>query len=79
MRKLLTLLFAVAVSFLVDSSLMAVFAAEQEYRNDDGSNKKLPWFKLVNGQFPPEGSAHYIQGELIKIDHPERTTSKVNS
>ena len=68
MRKLFTLLITVAVS----SSLMTAMAAEPQYRTDDGANKKLPWFKLVSGQFPPEGSAHYIQGELIKIDHPER-------
>ena len=68
MRKLLTLLITVAVS----SSLMTAMAAEPQYRTDDGTDKKLPWFKLVRGQFPPEGSAHRIQGELIKIDHPER-------
>lgn len=68
MRKLFTLLITVVVS----SSLMTAMAAEPQYRTDGGTNKKLPWFKLVSGQFPPEGSAHYIQGELIKIDHPER-------
>ena len=68
MRNLLKLLFAVAVGV----SLMTANAAELEFRTDDGTNKKLPWFKLDSGQFPPEGSAHYIQGELIKIDQPER-------
>ncbi len=68
MRILLNLLFAVAVV----GRLMTANAAEPEFRTDDGADKKLPWFKLVSGQFPPEGSAHYIQGELIQIDHPER-------
>ncbi|MFM7056675.1 MAG: hypothetical protein ACKO2P_07095 [Planctomycetota bacterium] len=30
------------------------------------------WYQLVDGRFPPEGSAHKISGELIRIDHPER-------
>lgn len=34
---------------------------------------KMPdWFKLVDTQFPPEGSAHAISGELIHVDHLER-------
>lgn len=53
------------------------------YRTDaDGpSNKKvlrpdgkpLEWFKLVDGEFPPEGSGHAISGELIFVEHPKRT------
>ncbi len=42
------------------------------FRTDERRDKSLPWFKPVNGQFPPEGSAHYISGELIKVDHTER-------
>ena len=52
------------------------------YRTDaDGpSNKKvlrpdgkpLEWFSLVEGEFPPEGSAHAISGELIFVEHPKR-------
>ena len=30
------------------------------------------WFQLVDGQFPPEGSAHAVSGELIAVDHLER-------
>ncbi len=33
---------------------------------------KPDWFQLVDGQFPPEGSAHAITGELIQVDHLER-------
>ncbi|MEA3209874.1 MAG: hypothetical protein QOE70_2931 [Chthoniobacter sp.] len=53
------------------------------YRTDaDGpSNKKvlrpdgkpLEWFQLVDGEFPPEGSAHAITGELVLVEHPQRT------
>ena len=32
----------------------------------------LQWFQLVDGEFPPEGSAHAISGELIYVDHLER-------
>ncbi len=39
----------------------------------DGGDDSLPWFELVDGQFPPEGSAHSITGELIGMDHLERT------
>lgn len=52
--------------------LTNVGAGESEYRTDGDANTKLPWFKLVNGQFPPEGSSHSIQGELIRMDHAER-------
>jgi hypothetical protein len=30
------------------------------------------WYQLVDGQFPPAGSAHAISGELIQVDHLER-------
>ena len=33
---------------------------------------KPDWFQLVEGQFPPEGSAHAVSGELIDVDHLER-------
>lgn len=43
-----------------------------EYRTDKNNNEKLEWFVPIKGEFPPEGSAHYIKGELIWMDHPER-------
>ena len=43
-----------------------------KFRTDDGADKSLPWFALVDGQFPPENSAHAISGELIQVDHLER-------
>jgi 6-phosphogluconolactonase (cycloisomerase 2 family) len=33
---------------------------------------KPDWYQLVEGQFPPEGSAHAVSGELMKVDHLER-------
>lgn len=45
---------------------------EDKFRTDNG-NEKLPWFQLVEGEFPPEDSAHYFSGELIRVDHLERT------
>lgn len=32
----------------------------------------LQWYQLVEGQFPPEGSAHAVSGELMFVDHLER-------
>ncbi|MFT5468312.1 MAG: hypothetical protein ACI8UO_003421 [Verrucomicrobiales bacterium] len=53
--------------------IAAAFADEPAaFRTDEGSDKTLPWFKPVEGEFPPEGSAHYITGELLKVDHFER-------
>ena len=65
------------------SALLLHGADAPAYRTDaDGpSNKKvlrpdgkpLEWFQLVDGEFPPEGSAHAISGELIFVEHPKRT------
>jgi len=33
---------------------------------------KPDWYQLVDGEFPPEGSAHAVSGELIQVDHLER-------
>ncbi|HBJ35278.1 MAG TPA: hypothetical protein DDZ51_11100 [Planctomycetaceae bacterium] len=42
------------------------------FRTDANKDKTLPWYSLVDGEFPPEGSAHAISGELIRVDHLER-------
>jgi hypothetical protein len=39
---------------------------------DPKPGDKPDWFQLVEGQFPPEGSAHAVAGELIHADHLER-------
>jgi len=41
-------------------------------RKVERDGKPLEWFQLVEGEFPPEGSAHAISGELIQVDHLER-------
>lgn len=43
-----------------------------KFRTDDNPDKSLPWFQLVEGEFPPENSGHAISGELIRVDHLER-------
>lgn len=63
--------------------LAVALAAAQErkpFRTDaDGPSKKVKgkdvgpkWFQLVDGKFPPDGSAHAISGELIRVDPLER-------
>ncbi|MDQ3625146.1 MAG: hypothetical protein M3463_22160, partial [Verrucomicrobiota bacterium] len=49
------------------------FLGAAEPFRTDGGDEKLPWFQLEPGEFPPEGSAHYIAGELIAFDHINRT------
>ncbi len=53
---------------------VSAFADEQpgKFRADDNPDKSLPWYQPVKGTFPPAGSAHYIKGELIWVDHAER-------
>ncbi len=42
------------------------------YRTDASQDKSLSWFQPVPGEFPPEDSAHYVSGDLIGVDYPER-------
>lgn len=39
----------------------------------DGTEVSLPWYQLQPGVFPPEGSAIAVSGELIEMDHLNRT------
>ncbi len=43
-----------------------------EKRNSKDTSGKPDWFLPVEGEFPPEGSAHAISGELVQVDHLER-------
>src|SRR4029078_308374 len=47
---------------------------EEKRKNpkDRQPSDKPDWFQLVEGEFPPEGSAHGVSGELIALDHLER-------
>ncbi len=48
--------------------------ADEKKKNpkDKKPDDKPDWYQLVGGQFPPEGSAHAVSGELMKVDHLER-------
>jgi hypothetical protein len=48
--------------------------ADEKKKNpkDKKPDDKPDWYQLVEGQFPPEGSAHAVSGELMKVDHLER-------
>ena len=53
--------------------------ADGHYKPDElkklkskNKDEVLQWYQLVDGQFPPEGSAHAISGELTLVDHLER-------
>ena len=43
-----------------------------EKRDPKNKGAKPEWYQPVEGQFPPEGSAHAISGELRFVDHLER-------
>lgn len=47
-------------------------AAEPAFRTD-GGDASLPWYQVEPGVFPPEGSGHAVSGELIEMDHVNRT------
>ena len=61
----LSLALAAAVSSFV--ILVSSFATAAD------GDKKPTTYQIQPGQFPPEGSAHYIAGELIQMDHVNRT------
>lgn len=75
MRLLIPFLLSVALLHAEDKPKFRTDAdgpvrANKKYAKDENA---LPdWYQLVEGQFPPEGSAHAVSGELIRIDHLER-------
>lgn len=46
--------------------------ANQPKRNPKDKSGPPDWYQVVEGQFPPVGSAHAISGELIFVDYTER-------
>jgi len=48
--------------------------ADEKKRNPKDKNAAAApeWYQPVEGQFPPEGSAHAVSGELMLVDHLER-------
>ena len=70
---LLTLSFLVAQEaprFRTDADGPAVADGGKKKGKDKGTS--LEWYQLIDGKFPPAGSAHAISGELMRIDHLER-------
>jgi len=73
MRFLVTILFSFAgilaaadkPAFRTDAEGPAALKVERD-------GKPLKWFQPVDGEFPPEDSAHAISGELIHVNHLER-------
>lgn len=62
--KTLVFFFAIAASLHAEEPL--------PFRTDTSPDTSLEWFQLVEGKFPPAGSAHAISGELIQCDHRNR-------
>lgn len=65
----------IPIPLLFFGAIIATAIADEapKFRTDDGADKSLPWFQPVEGEFPPENSAHYVSGELVGVDHLERT------
>ena len=60
------------LKILLLAAIIVPTFAQEAYRTDENKDESLPWFQPIKGEFPPEGSAHYVSGELIGLDHPER-------
>ncbi len=79
MRLLLVLCFLTSLLHAEDKLKFRTDAdgpvkADEKKKNpkDKKPDDKPEWFELVEGQFPPEGSAHAVSGELIRVDHLDR-------
>ena len=79
MRAFLSLLVAASISFAADIPKFRTDAdgpvkGDEKKKNpkDKSAGDKPEWYLPAAGQFPPEGSAHAISGELIQMDHLER-------
>jgi hypothetical protein len=77
--RFLVLFFAIS---LVHAEDKPRFRTDADGPVKAGDKRKAPkdrkpgdpteWFQLVEGQFPPEGSAHAATGELIHVEHLDR-------
>ena len=66
------LVYAETPRFRTDADGPVKAGEKRSNVKDRKPDDKPDWFQLVEGQFPPEGSAHAITGELIQVDHLER-------
>lgn len=79
MRVLVTLCLAASLlhaedkpKFRTDADGPVKAGEKRKTAKERKPDDKPDWFQLVEGQFPPEGSAHAVSGELIHADHLER-------
>ena len=78
MRLLLNLLLTVSIlhaepaKFRTDADGPVKADAKKRNPKDKNKDDTPDWYQLVEGQFPPQGSAHAISGELMFVDHLER-------
>lgn len=68
-----SVLWIVLASMMVCGSRAAIGQESAPSFRTDGGDASLEWYQLKSGEFPPLGSAHYIGGELIAVDHVNRT------
>lgn len=79
MRLLIALILSLSVLHADDKPKFRTDAdgpvkADEKKKNpkDKKPDDRPEWYQLVEGQFPPEGSAHAMSGELMKVDHLDR-------
>ncbi len=79
MRLLLGLLFTASLlhaedkpKFRTDADGPVKAGEKRTNPKDKKPGDKPEWFQLVEGQFPPEGSAHAVTGEMMHVDHLDR-------
>ena len=67
-----TLLQAEPPKFRTDADGPVKAGEKRKAPKDRKPGDPPEWFQLVEGQFPPEGSAHMATGELMHVEHLER-------
>jgi hypothetical protein len=63
----------ILLCFLILNVILTYVQADEITYRRDGVNVALPWYQLQPGVFPPNDAAHEINGELIELDHVNRT------
>lgn len=82
MRSFLSILLAISTVSTVFAAELPKFRTDADGPVKAGDKRSNPknrkptdkpdWYQLVPGEFPPEGSAHAMSGELMFMDHLER-------
>ena len=68
----LTLLHAEPPKFRTDADGPVKGNEKRKALKDRKPDDAPDWFQLVEGQFPPESSAHAVTGELMHVEHLDR-------